>query len=601
MKEQNKIRNIAIIAHVDHGKTTLLDGLLHQQKVFRDNQDVPERVMDSYDQEKERGITIFAKHTSVYYNDHKINIIDTPGHADFSSEVERILGMVSSVLLIVDAHEGPMPQTRFVLSRALALGLRPLVILNKIDRPHAQPDRVLDETFDLFVELGATDEQLDFQHCYASAINGYAKKEIEDESTDFTPLLDMILEYCPHPEGDLDAPFMMQATSVYYDDYKGKQVSGRVLQGSVKVGDAIRRITPDGNVTSHTVTQIEGYLGLDKVPLDTAWTGDIINLSGVEEVDIGDTICSHKISEALPPIHIDAPTVSADVTINSGPLVGKSGKHVTMNKVKERLLREKKMNVSYSIEEKDEQTITVAGKGELHLAILFEAMRREGYEFCVSKPQVITHEEEGKLQEPIAKVYVEVPQDYAGTVIEQLSTRKGEMQHLHVDEQGISHIEFHSPVRGLVGYRNTFLTSTKGLGIMTSTFDHYGPWKGDIISRRQGVMISMSPGKVNGYACFNLEDRGELFTKPGEDVYEGMIVGLNSRSEDMIVNMTKAKQLTNIRASGSDESIMLTPPRSFTIEQAIGFISDDELVEVTPDSLRLRKRMLKEVDRKRAK
>lgn len=603
MFQPKKIRNIAIIAHIDHGKTTLLDGLLKQSNIFRDNEKTEERMMDSYDQEKERGITIFAKHTSLYYKDFKINVIDTPGHADFSAEVERVLGMVNSVLLIVDALEGPMPQTRFVLSKALKMGLTPLVILNKIDRPNANPDHVLNLTFDLFVELGANDEQLNFKYCYASALQGYAQKHINDEKVDLGPLFELIIDEAPVPPGEMDEPFLMQSMSVYYDDFLGKQACGRILNGKIKKGQQIIHYNKEGKETKYPITMIEGYLGLKKVEMEEAGVGDIVCLSGIPDVTIGDTLCSPEKKIQLPGIDIESPTVSIDIMVNDGPFVGKSGKHVTMNKIRERLLREKRSNVSYEISEPDgsQNKITIAGRGELHLAVLLEAMRREGFEFCVSKPQVIVKQIDGQKHEPIAKVFVDVPQDYSGSVIEQLSSRKGEMQFLHTNEQNICQIIFMSPMRGLVGYRNDFLTTTRGLGVMTSTFDIYGPWKGEIISRTRGVLVSMCPGKANAYATFNLEDRGVLFTAPGDEVYEGMVVGEHNRENDLLVNVTKGKQLTNVRASGSDENILLTPPRKFNLEQAIGFVDDDELVEVTPDCIRLRKKYLNEIDRNRAK
>lgn len=601
MYSPEKIRNIAIIAHIDHGKTTLLNGLLAQSDIFRADQDVPERVMDSYDQEQERGITIFAKHTSIYYDDHKINIIDTPGHADFSGEVERILGMVNAVLLIVDAQEGPMPQTRFVLSKSLKMGLCPLVVLNKIDRPHADPDRVLNETFDLFVELGASDEQLDFKYCYASAIQGYAMKELNDPKKDFIPLLDLIVSATPHPKGEMDKPFLLQAATIGYDDYLGRLACGRILEGTVKTGDRVAHVDREGKISKHTITRIEGHLGLDKVEMKEAGVGDIVSLSGIADAMIGDTLCDPEHVTPLPPIHLDEPTVSVEILPNTGPFVGKSGKHVTMRKIRERLEREKRANISYDISESpgDQKPITVAGRGELHLAVLFEAMRREGYEFCLSKPRVIVKQVEGYKMEPIDRVHIDVPEEYSGTVIEQLSKKKGEMQTLHTDEHGIAHMEFLIPTRGLMGYRNTFLTSTRGYGILTSLFDSYAPWKGDLPGRKYGVLVSMCPGKTSGYACFNLESRGKIFSRPGDEVYEGMIVGEHNRDNDLLVNITRGKQLTNVRASGTDESITLTPPRTFDIEGAIGYIESDELIEVTPDTLRMRKRYLTENERTR--
>jgi len=601
MYSPEKIRNIAIIAHIDHGKTTLLDGLLKQSKIFRDNQVIPERVMDSYDQEQERGITIFAKHTSIHFEEYKINLIDTPGHADFSGEVERILGMVNSVILIVDAQEGPMPQTRFVLSKSLKMGLCPIVILNKIDRPHVDPERVLNETFDLFVELGATDEQLDFSYCYGSGIEGYAMKELDDPREDFKPLLDLVVSATPSPDGSLEMPFLMQAATIAYDDYLGRQACGRILQGVIKKGEQIVHVNREGIESKHQISKIEGHFGLDKVEMEQAGVGDIVLLSGVPEIMIGDTICNSEKIVHLPPIKIEEPTVSIAILVNNGPFVGKSGKHVTMNKIRERLDREKRANISYHITEspEDQKKITVAGRGELHLAVLLEAMRREGYEFCVSKPQVIIKQIDGVKQEPVDRVHVEVPEDYSGSVIEQLSRRKGEMQHLHTDPQGITHLDFLIPTRGLMGYRNEFLTSTRGLGVMTAIYESYTPWKGEMEGRKNGVLISMSPGKANGYACFNLENRGVLFVSPGDEVYEGMIVGENSRENDMQVNIIKGKQLTNVRASGTDEHIILTPPRKMTLENAIGYIKNDELIEITPDTIRLRKVFLSENERNR--
>jgi len=602
MHSSDKIRNVAIIAHIDHGKTTLLDGLLHQSNIFRDNQVVRERVMDSYDQEQERGITIFAKHTSIAYKDYKINLIDTPGHADFSGEVERVLGMVNSVLLIVDAQEGPMPQTRFVLSKSLKLGLKPFVIINKIDRPNADPERVLNETFDLFVELGASDEQLDFQYCYASALQGYAQANVDDPKVDFTPLLELIVSTTAAPSGCSEQPFLYQACSITYDDFLGRQACGRILEGSVKKGQQIHHINSDGKPVRAVITCIEGFLGLEKVEMEEAGLGDIVCLSGIPTVMIGDTLCAPENTVTLTPIKLDEPTVSVDLVVNNGPFVGKSGQHVTMNKIRDRLEREKRTNISYQISESDDdqKKITIAGRGELHLAILLEAMRREGYEFCVSKPQVIYKHVDDVLHEPLEKVFIEVPEEYSGNVIEQLSRKKGEMHHLHTDPQGITQMEFLIPTRGLMGYRNEFLTATRGLGILTSTYELHAPHKGDIPSRVNGALIALSSGKANSYACFNLEGRGKLFVEPGDEVYEGMVVGEHSRDNDLVVNIIKGKQLTNVRASGTDEKIILAPPRKFTIEQAIGYINRDECIEVTPDTIRLRKTFLTENERKRS-
>jgi GTP-binding protein len=601
MHDPKQIRNIAIIAHIDHGKTTLLDSLLKQANIFREHEKVPERVMDSFDQEKERGITIFAKHTCVYYKDFKINIIDTPGHADFSGEVERVLGMVNSVLLLVDAQEGPMPQTRFVLSQALKMGLRPIVVLNKIDRPHAAPDRALNLTFDLFLELGANDEQLDFPYIYASGFNGFAIKSLEDERKDLTPLFDLILSAAPPPPGNLDLPFLMQAATLTYDEYVGRQACGRILEGKIAKGQTVTCVDRNGNHAQHKIVRIEGHLGLKKVEMENAGAGDIISLSGIPEVDIGDTICAPDQVVQLPPITLAEPTVSVEFLVNTSPFAGRDGKHVTMNKLRERLMREKRANISLKIEEIPDRddAIRVCGRGELHLAVLIETMRREGYELALSKPVVITKEVDGAVQEPMERVHVEVPEKFSGTVIEDLSRKKGEMRTLSTSEHGLTTMQFLVPTRGLMGYRNDFLTRTSGLGILTSIFEIFAPWKGDMPGRSRGVMIANGSGKANGYALFNLQDRGTLFVKPGDDVYEGIIVGEHARDNDLVVNAIKAKQLTNIRAAGSDENIMLTPPRKFTLEQAIDYIADDELVEVTPNFIRLRKRHLNENDRKR--
>ncbi len=601
MYAPEKIRNIAIIAHIDHGKTTLLDALLKQSNLFRDNQQVRERMMDSYDQEQERGITIFAKHTSVYFDDFKINIIDTPGHADFSGEVERILGMVDSVLLLVDAQEGPMPQTRFVLSKSLKMGLKPIVVLNKIDRPHANPDRVLNETFDLFAELGATDDQLDFRYCYASGLSGFAIHHPQDPRRDMRPLFELITYAVHPPKGSLDQPFLMHVSTIAYDDYVGRQACGKILEGSIKKGQSIIHIDEKGEESRATISRIEGHLGLEKIELEEAGVGDIVILSGIPEVMIGDTLCDPKKVIRLPRIKLDEPTVSIDLTVNNSPFVGRSGKQVTMNKIRDRLAREKRANISLRIEEqeKEQDKITVSGRGELHLAVLIEAMRREGYEFSISKPRVVIRETSEGKYEPIERVHIEVPQEYLGTIIEELSRRRGEMQGLDTDENGITSLNFLIPTRGLMGYRNDFLTATRGLGILTSVFECFAPWKGAIPGRTRGVLISNGPGKTSGYACFNLQERGVLFMSPGDEVYEGMIVGENSRENDLVVNVTKGKQLTNVRAAGSDENIILTPPRRFTLEQAIDYIQEDELIEVTPDSIRMRKRFLTENERKR--
>lgn len=601
MSSNKKIRNIAIIAHIDHGKTTLLDALLKYSKIFRDNEEVRERVMDSYDQEQERGITIFAKHTSIIFEDYKINIIDTPGHADFSGEVERILGMVDSVLLLVDAQEGPMPQTRFVLSKSLKMGLKPIVVLNKIDRPHANPERVLNETFDLFAELGATDSQLDFLHCYASGLSGFAIQELGDPRVDMRPMLELIIKAVPSPSGEIEQPFLMQASTLMYDDYVGRQACGKILEGSIKKGQSVIHVDENGAEKRAVITRIEGHAGIQKVEMEEAFVGDIVILSGIPEVTIGDTLCDPRKIVKLPRIKLDEPTLSIDILVNSSPFVGKGGKHVTMNKIRDRLEKEKRANISLRFDDnsKDQDKITVSGRGELHLAVLIEAMRREGYEFSLSKPRVILKEEAGVQLEPIERVHIEVPQEYSGSVIEELSKRRGELQLLDTDEHGITSINFLIPTRGLMGYRNQFLTVTRGLGILTAVFENFAPVKGNIPGRSRGVLISNSGGKASPYACFNLQDRGTLFISPGEEVYEGMIVGEHSRENDLVVNVTRGKQLTNVRASGTDENVILVPPIVMTLEQAINYIQDDELIEVTPIAIRMRKCGLTEADRKR--
>lgn len=601
MSKSKHIRNIGIIAHIDHGKTTLLDALLKQSNIFRENEIIHERMMDSYDQERERGITIFAKHTSIPYGDYKINIIDTPGHSDFAGEVERVLGMVSSVLLIVDAQDGPMPQTRFVLSKALKMGLCPVVVINKIDRPHAQPDRVLNETFDLFVELGANDKQLDFKYCFASALSGYALSNVNDQPINMGPLFDLIISAVPCPEDDMTKPFLMQAMSIDYDQFVGRQATGRILGGSVVKGQRVLWADPKGVKTFATITRVEGYRGLTKIELPKAEAGDIVSLSGIPDVMLGDTICDPDHEVILPPIYVDEPTMSVNIMVNSGPFAGRDGKNVTYNKIKDRLLKEKRSNISLKIEEckGEDDAMTVYGRGELQLGVLIEAMRREGLEMTVSKPKVIIKEIDGVKLEPVEKVYIETPEAYSGTVIEDLSKRKGELQHLNTDENGITHIEFLIPTRGIMGYRSDFLSITRGLGIMTSLFDSFQPWKGEIPSRSRGTLVSMSSGKATAYAIGSLQKRGVFFVSPGDEIYEGMIVGENSRENDLVVNVTKAKQLTNVRAAGSDEMILITPAKKFTLEEAIVYIEDDELIEVTPHFIRLRKKHLKEVDRKR--
>lgn len=596
----SRFRNIAIIAHIDHGKTTLLNALLKQSNLFANHEVVPDRVMDSYEQERERGITIFAKHTCIPYKEYFINIIDTPGHSDFSGEVERVLGMVSSVLLLVDAQDGPMPQTRFVLSKALKMGLRPIVVINKIDRPHANPDKALNATFDLFVELGANDEQLDFKYCYASALSGFALAHLPDERKDMAPLFDLILSAVPPPKASPDRPFLMQAMTMHYDDYLGRQATGCVLGGSLRKGDKFIRIDAQGNQTPHTATRIEGFRGIRRIELPEAIAGDIVSISGAPEIMPGDTLCSPEKIEALPPIRLDEPTLSIRIMVNSSPLAGLEGKNVTFSKIKERLFKEKRANLSLRIEEcPGEEAMSVYGRGELQLGVLLEAMRREGLEMTVSKPQVLLKEIQGVTYEPVERVFLEVPEEFSGSVIEDLSRRKGEMQKLETTPHGISMMEFLVPTRGIMGYRNTFLTATRGLGIMTSLFEDYIPWKGPLPKRLVGVLVSINQGKATAYAIGTLQKRGTLFIGPGDEVYEGMIVGEHCREGDLGVNITRPKQLTNVRASGADENVLITPPKKLTLEEAITYLEDDEWIEITPQNCRLRKKILEENKRKR--
>jgi GTP-binding protein len=558
--------------------------------------------MDSYDQEKERGITIFAKHTSIPYKDYTINIIDTPGHSDFSGEVERVLGMVSSVLLIIDAQDGPMPQTRFVLSKALKMGLCPIVVINKIDRPHAAPERALNETLDLFIELGANDQQLDFQYCFASALAGYAVADPKDPKVDMTPLFNLILTAVNPPSDKEEDPFLMQAMTIDYDQFVGRQATGRILGGKVVKGQKVMWIDQKGNRIPSTITRIEGYRGIKKIELPEAIAGDIMSLSGIPEIMLGDTLCDPDHIIQLPPIHLDEPTMSINIMINSGPFAGRDGKNVTYNKIKERLWKEKRANISLRIEESQsgEEAMTVYGRGELQLGVLLEAMRREGLEMTVSKPQVITKMIDGQKHEPVERSYVETPEEFSGLVIEELSKRKGELQKLETNENSITSMEFLIPTRGIMGYRNEFLTTTRGLGILTSLFECFQPWKGNIPKRTKGVLISINTGKATTYAIGSLQKRGTLFVSPGDEVYEGMIIGENSRDQDLIVNITKAKQLTNVRAAGSDENVLVIPARKMSLEQGIVYIEDDELIEITPRFIRLRKKQMKEVDRKKA-
>lgn len=596
-----KIRNVAIIAHIDHGKTTLMDALLRESQIFRSNEVLEERVMDSYDQERERGITIFSKNTSINYKDFKINVVDTPGHADFSGEVERVLDMVNSVILLVDAQEGPMPQTRFVLSQALKRGYNPLVVINKIDRPHADPERVLTETFDLFVELGATDAQLDFPYCYCSGLAGFACHDYTIPASDMKPLFELILDKVPMPNGDEDASFLMQVCTVNFDNFLGRGACGRILNGNIKKGDQVLHLDHDGNPTKMRITHIHGFHGLQKVEQEEASVGDIAILYGIPDILIGDTLCDPQNMQHIPPLNIAEPTMAINFMINNGPMVGREGPHVSMNKLRDRLLKEKKANITLRIEDVPgyQDRVEVAGRGELHLAVLIEAMRREGFELCVSKPQVLTHVTDGVKYEPLERVYVEVPEEYGGTIIERFAKRKGEMTSLNTNDHGISCMEFLIPTRGLMGWRHDFLTLTRGRGIYTSIFEKFTPWKGPIPTRKNGVLLSMNAGKVTAYSSYTLQNRGTLFVKPGDEVYEGMVVGEHIHENDLIINITKEKAMTNVRAAGKDENVILAPPRKLTLEQAIDYIENDELVEVTPQSIRLRKILLNENDRKR--
>ncbi len=597
------IRNLAIIAHIDHGKTTLMDSLLRFTEKYRENEEIPERAMDSFVLERERGITIFAKHTSLIFEEYKINLIDTPGHADFSGEVERVLGMVNSVLLLVDAKEGPMPQTRFVLSQALKAGLKPIVVLNKIDRPAADPENALNLTFDLFVELGATDEQLDFIYCYSSGLAGFAMKKLGDPQVDMRPLFEMIVDHVPAPLGSLETPFLMQALTLSYNDFTGRAATGRILSGKVSKGDNITRVeAATGHPTTHKITLIEGYQGLNKIALPEAGVGDIVSIFGIPDIMIGDTLCDPNHIVELPPIIIGEPTVSIELMVNSSPFVGKEGKHVTMNKIRDRLLKEKRANISLKIEEdtgKDD-SIRVSGRGELHLSVMIETMRREGFEFAVSKPQVIMKKIESKECEPFEIAHIEVREESSGAVIQELSQRKGTLLSLTTNEHALTQMQFSIPTRGLMGFRNMFLTMTRGEGILTSIFDEYKEFVGKMPGRKLGSLIANCAGKTTPHALFLLQDRGEFFLDPGTEIYEGMIVGEHSRENDLMINAAREKHLSNVRAAGNDENIVLAPHRILTLETAIDFIQDDELIEITPKSIRIRKIHLKEVDRKRS-
>ena len=601
------LRNIAIIAHVDHGKTTLVDKLLQQSGTFGERAAEVERVMDSNALEQERGITILAKNTAIKWTnpkdgvEYRINIVDTPGHADFGGEVERVMSMVDCVLLLVDAVDGPMPQTRFVTSKAFARGLKPIVVINKIDKPSARPDWVMDQVFDLFDNLGATDEQLDFPIVYTSAMNGIAGLSPDELAEDMQPLFETIVNVVEPPQVDTDGPFRMQISSLDYDNFKGLIGIGRIQRGSVKTNTPVTIVDKEGDKRNGRILQIMGYHGLDRIEVPMAQAGDIVCITGIDALNISDTICDPQNVEALPALSVDEPTVSMTFQVNNSPFAGKEGKFVTSRNIRERLERELIHNVALRVEDTDSpDKFKVSGRGELHLSVLIENMRREGFELGVSRPEVIVREIEGEKQEPFENVIFDVEEQHQGAVMEQMGYRKGELTNMEVDGKGRIRIEAVVPSRGLIGFRSEFLTITSGTGIMTSSFSHYGPVKtGDVAKRQNGVLISMVNGTVLGYALFNLQERGRMFVSPQTEVYEGMIVGQNSRSDDMVVNPTKAKQLTNVRASGTDDAIILTPPIIFTLEQALEFIEDDELVEVTPKSIRLRKKYLTENERKR--
>ena len=594
MAKIENLRNVAIIAHVDHGKTTLVDQLLRQSGTFRVNETVNERVMDSNDLERERGITILSKNTSVMYGDIKINIVDTPGHADFGGEVERILQMVDGVLLLVDAFEGCMPQTRFVLKKALALGKKAVVVVNKIDRPMARPHEVVDEVLDLFIELGADENQIEFPVIFASGRDGYATYSPDIAGTDMKPLFDAIVKEIDPPEGDTEGPLQILFTNIEYDDYLGRIGVGRVIRGSVKTGQAVALCHKDGKTSNVKIAKMFMYRGLKRYEEETATVGDIIQVAGITELEIGETACAPDCIEPLPFVKIDEPTLAMNFMVNNSPFAGKDGKFVTSRNLRDRLFKEVMTNVSLRVEETDSaDTFKVSGRGELHLSILIETMRRQGYEFQVSPPEVIyKRDADGTLLEPMELLMIEVPEEYVGAVMERLGTRKAEIKNMGTREGGVSHLEFLIPARGLLGYRSQFLTDTNGNGIMNHVFDSYQPYKGDIEQRSTGSIIAHETGEATGYGLFNTQSRGRLFIGAGVPVYEGMIVGENPKNEDIVCNVCKKKQMTNTRASGSDDALRLVPPTKLSLEQSLEFIKDDELVEVTPESIRLRKRIL---------
>lgn len=592
-KVRENIRNIAIIAHVDHGKTTLVDAMLKQSGIFRANEKVAERVMDSNELEREKGITIMSKNTAVLYKGVYINIVDTPGHADFGGEVERILKMVDGVLLLVDAYEGPMPQTRFVLRKALSFNLKPIVVINKVDRREARPQEVIDEIIELFIELEANDDQLDFPVVYASGRDGFAFLDSNEDAKDLSPLFDTILEYVPSPKGDVDAPFQLLISSLDYDDYVGRISIGKIERGSISKGDKVVVCRKNSVVEPVKIGTIQIFNGLSRVEVEKAQAGEIVCITGCDNITIGDTICDAEHPEPLPFVDLDEPTISMQFLVNNSPFAGKEGTYVTSRHLRQRLFKEKETNLSLRVEETDSpDSFKVSGRGELHLSILIETMRREGYEFQVSKPEVITKYIDGVLCEPIEYLVVDVPEDYMGSVMEELGARKGEIVNMHTPEQGFARLEYKIPARGLIGFRSKFLTTTRGNGIMNHVFNGYEPVKGELRNRDRGSLIAWETGEAVTYGLYNAQERGTLFIGPGEQVYEGMIVGESAKVEDLVINVCKKKHATNIRAAGSDEALRLVPPRILSLEACLEFIADDELVEVTPEHIRLRKKVL---------
>ncbi|GAA6898975.1 translational GTPase TypA [Helicobacter pylori] len=595
------IRNIAVIAHVDHGKTTLVDGLLSQSGTFSEREKVDERVMDSNDLERERGITILSKNTAIYYKDTKINIIDTPGHADFGGEVERVLKMVDGVLLLVDAQEGVMPQTKFVVKKALSFGICPIVVVNKIDKPAAEPDRVVDEVFDLFVAMGASDKQLDFPVVYAAARDGYAMKSLDDEKKNLEPLFETILEHVPSPSGSVDEPLQMQIFTLDYDNYVGKIGVARVFNGSVKKNESVLLMKSDGSKENGRITKLIGFLGLARTEIENAYAGDIVAIAGFNAMDVGDSVVDPANPMPLDPMHLEEPTMSVYFAVNDSPLAGLEGKHVTANKLKDRLLKEMQTNIAMKCEEMGEGKFKVSGRGELQITILAENLRREGFEFSISRPEVIIKEENGVKCEPFEHLVIDTPQDFSGAIIERLGKRKAEMKAMNPMSDGYTRLEFEIPARGLIGYRSEFLTDTKGEGVMNHSFLEFRPFSGSVESRKNGALISMENGEATAFSLFNIQERGTLFINPQTKVYVGMVIGEHSRDNDLDVNPIKSKHLTNMRASGSDDAIKLTPPRTMVLERALEWIEEDEILEVTPLNLRIRKKILDPNMRKRAK